>query len=147
MKIVRIRRGQSIGRIEVDVMRSLIAAALLVICGMSIITTSCTQRSLGPRECEFEYIPHDTPPRVKHRVQPYYPWEAKRAGLQGSVLLHLFIDKHGTVTMACVAISLHPLLDKEALKAARLTRFYPALRKGVPIGVWVAYPVRFPPAH
>jgi outer membrane biosynthesis protein TonB len=42
-----------------------------------------------------------------------------------------------------VAQSLHPLLDGAALEAARRTTFYPALRGNRPIGVWVAYPVRF----
>nr|KXH75900.1 MAG: hypothetical protein AM324_05170 [Candidatus Thorarchaeota archaeon SMTZ1-83] len=128
-------------------MRYLAFIMLLVVGLTSTLSLSCRRCPTGidirERECEFVFIPHDTPPRVKHRVEPYYPWLARVLGIEGSVLLHMFIDEHGRVSIACVAQPLHPLLDGESLKAARRTRFYPARRNGEPIGVWVAYPMRF----
>lgn len=91
----------------------------------------------------FVFIPHDTPPRVKDRILPEYPEIAKKAGIEGTVLLHLFVDETGKVLKAYVAKSLEPSLDQAALEAARKTTFYPALQRDKPVGVWVAYPVRF----
>lgn len=91
----------------------------------------------------FVFIPHDTPPRVKDRVQPEYPEIPKKAGIEGKVLLHLYVDETGKVIKAYVAQSLETSLDQAALDAARKTTFYPALQRDKPVGVWVAYPVRF----
>ncbi len=91
----------------------------------------------------FVFIPHDTPPKVKDRVLPVYPEIAKKAGIEGSVLLHLFVDETGRVIKVLVAKSLETSLDQAALEAARKTTFYPALQRDKPVGVWVAYPVRF----
>jgi len=91
----------------------------------------------------FVFIPHDTPPKVKDRILPVYPEIAKKAGIEGSVLLHLFVDENGKVIKALVATSLESSMDEAALEAARKTTFYPALQRDKPVGVWVAYPVRF----
>lgn len=91
----------------------------------------------------FVFIPHDTPPKVKERVLPVYPEIAKKAGIEGSVLLHLFVDETGKVIKVLVAMSLEPSMDQAALEAARKTTFHPALQRDKPVGVWVAYPVRF----
>jgi len=92
---------------------------------------------------KFVFIPHDTPPTVKQRVIPEYPEIAKKAGIEGSVLVHLFVDEHGKVLKAYVAVSLEPSMDQAALEATRKTTFHPALQRDKPVGVWVAYPVRF----
>lgn len=90
-------------------------------------------------ECDFAYIPHDTPPRVKEGVFPEPPNDV----IEGEILLHLFVDKQGNVTNACVAKSLEPAVDRSVLEAARKTTFYPALKDDEPVGVWIVYPVRF----
>ena len=91
----------------------------------------------------FVFIPHDTPPKVIDRVLPVYPDIARMAGIEGIVILHLFVDQTGKVLKALVAKSLEPSLDQAALEAARKTTFSPALQRDKPVGVWVAYPVRF----
>ncbi len=92
---------------------------------------------------KFVFIPHDTPPRVKKREMPVYPEIAKKAGIEGTVLLHLFVDETGKVIKVLVAQSLEPSIDRAAVKAAKNTTFHPALQRDKPVGVWVAYPVRF----
>ena len=53
------------------------------------------------------------------------------------------VDDTGIVLKALVAKSLEPSLDRAAMEAARKTTFHPALQRDKPVGVWVAYPVRF----
>jgi len=110
-----------------------------------ILSASCKRCPSSPTEtdCKFVFIPHDTPPRVKDLVLPEYPEELRQQSIEGIVVLHLFINEEGYVTNACVAQSLHPLLDEAALEAAKRTTFYPALKDGEPIGFWIVYPVRF----
>ncbi len=92
---------------------------------------------------KFVFIPHDTPPRVKDRVFPEYPEIARKAGIEGVVIIHLFVDENGKVVKAYVAQSLEPSLDEAARQSTLKTTFYPALQRDKPVGVWVAYPVRF----
>ncbi|KPJ49994.1 hypothetical protein AMJ40_04170 [candidate division TA06 bacterium DG_26] len=117
-----------------------------VVGAISIPGLSCKRCPSGPEsepECRFVFIPHDTPPRPKEYVVPEYPEEAKEAGIQGVVVLLMYIDQGGNVRIVCVAKSVHPLLDEAALEAARKWTFFPALRNNKPIGVWVFYPIYF----
>lgn len=82
--------------------------------------------------------PRIIPPRPMAEVFPEYPEEAKKRGLKGSVKLSIFIDVHGNVTEV-VVISNTTGSDecaKEAVKAARASRFLPAQQAGEPIGTW-----------
>jgi protein TonB len=63
-----------------------------------------------------------------------YPEEARRAGMEGSVLLRLRIDAEGQVIEAALAGKAHPVLEREALANAKLLRFSAARagQKAVP---------------
>jgi len=91
----------------------------------------------------FQFIPHEKEPVPKDVVQAEYPEIPRRAGIEGIVVLHLYIDEGGRVAKAYVARSLESSLDQAALEAAKKTAFYPALQRDRPIGVWAAYRVRF----
>lgn len=71
------------------------------------------------------------PPRFLERVEPAYPSRARRAGVEGSVTVHLRLSERGEVLAAGVARgSGSPLLDQAALAAARASRYEPALVGG-----------------
>lgn len=67
--------------------------------------------------------------RILSQVQPIYPLLAKAARIQGDVVLLMTIDATGAPTDVQVA-SGPPQLHAEALRAARLWRFAPALVDG-----------------
>jgi TonB family protein len=69
---------------------------------------------------------------LKYRVDPIYPREAKANRIQGTVVLHIRVDKEGRVEKAEV-LSGDPLLSQAALDAVRQWRYKPAVRSGVAV--------------
>ncbi|HPT28482.1 MAG TPA: energy transducer TonB, partial [Bryobacteraceae bacterium] len=72
-----------------------------------------------------------------HRVEPQYTESAKRAGVEGTVLLSGVVDGDGYFQSIRVARSLHPELDQKAIEAAQEWRFRPGSLGGkvVPVKV------------
>lgn len=66
--------------------------------------------------------------------EPYYPPNAKNAGLQGTVRLQVRIDKEGRVSDATV-ISGNPVLESAAIEAVKQRVYRPTLLNGNPIAV------------
>jgi len=90
-----------------------------------------------------EFVAYDTPPRPKHIVKPRYPEIAKKAGIEGTVILQLLVDVTGKVLKTKVLKGLTPDINKAAQQAAYATTFYPAKQRDKAVKVWVSYPVRF----
>ena len=65
---------------------------------------------------------------------PRYPAIAKQIRLQDTVTVQVLIDENGVVISA-KAVSGHPLLVPEAIKAARQARFAPTTLSGQPVKV------------
>jgi len=90
-----------------------------------------------------EFVAYDTPPKPKSRVKPDYPEIAKKAGIEGTVILKLLIDVDGKVLNVKVLKGLTQDTNKAAMRAAYATQFYPAKQRDKPVKVWVSYPYRF----
>jgi len=99
-------------------------------------TTSGAPPKLG------DYVYVEELPEVITRVAPAYPEAARRAGVQGVVMLQVFVGRDGSVVDTYIAKSI-PALDDAAATAVRQWRFKPAMAKGQPIPVWVGVPVKF----
>lgn len=85
-------------------------------------------------------------PRVVFNPLPAYPAAAQRAGLRGTVVLHIDVSAQGSVSAVRVAVSSgHAVLDAAALQAVRRWRFRPAQRDGQPAAMTVRYEVEFRP--
>ena len=65
-------------------------------------------------------------PLLTHRVEPVYPELAKRARIQGVVILEVHIDEQGSVT-DIELIRGHPLLNQAAIDAVRQWKYVPTL--------------------
>ena len=75
---------------------------------------------------------------------PRYPLAAQRRGLEGRVLLAIFVDADGSVRDVRVQESSgHSVLDAAAAKAARDWSFRPALRNGRHVPAWIHLPIDF----
>jgi len=64
----------------------------------------------------------DQPMKVTRQVAPVYPDEAKRAQVEGNVVLDVTVEENGEVSVAKV-VNGHQLLQKAAVDAAMQWRF------------------------
>jgi len=83
------------------------------------------------------------PPVVLDRVDPDYPESARRARLQGTVILEAIITTSGEVQQVRVLKSVNPLLDEAAVRAVRVWRYRPATLNGRAVPVSLTVTVRF----
>jgi protein TonB len=91
-----------------------------------------------------EGITRTAAPRGGYQVKPSYPTSARRAGIQGTTLLAVFVGADGRVGEVVVRQSAgHPDLDEAAAAAVRRWRFEAARRGDEPVAIWVLLPVEF----
>ncbi|HEX9942772.1 MAG TPA: TonB family protein [Thermoanaerobaculia bacterium] len=84
-----------------------------------------------------------TRPEPIHKVQPRYTEPARRAGIQGTVIVEAIIDEKGYVTNARVLRGLPMGLDREAVDAILQWRFTPARMNGRPVSVYFTLTATF----
>ena len=72
-----------------------------------------------------------------------YPAKAKKAGIQGKVLIKAVIDENGNVEFAEVEKGVNPDLDKEALRAVKETKFIPGEIKNKKVKTEITVPIKF----
>ncbi len=95
----------------------------------------------GPR---VKFIPYDDPPQPLSNIRPVYPEIAQEAGIEGTVVVQVFIDKKGRVQDTIILKGIpNTGLDEAAISAIRKTRFRPAKQRERPVGVWISIPVNF----
>ena len=83
------------------------------------------------------------PPGLLREVTPNYTEQARRAGLEGEVLLEVVVGPDGGVSDVRVLRRLGAGLDERAVEAVRQWRFSPARRFGTPVAVVVEVAVEF----
>ena len=95
----------------------------------------------GPR---VKFIPYDDPPQPLSNIRPIYPEIAQEAGIEGTVVVQVFIDKKGRVQDTLILKGIpNTGLYEAAISAIRKTRFRPAKQRERPVGVWISIPVNF----
>lgn len=82
-------------------------------------------------------------PVIVKRVQPDYTEVARRARVQGIVVIEAIIDRQGNVTEARVIKPLPMGLDQQALNAIRQWKFKPGTLNGQPVPVYYNLTVNF----
>jgi protein TonB len=78
---------------------------------------------------------------LQERVE--YPEFARRAGIEGQVVVQFVVDERGNVVDPVVLRSPNELLSEAALEAVRESRFTPGQQRGRPVKVRFAVPVTF----
>ncbi len=76
-------------------------------------------------------------------IEPEYPELARRLGMEGRVVLRLYIDERGILTDVEVIKKAGYGFDEAALRAVRASRFRPAVRDGMAVPSVAILPVRF----
>lgn len=74
---------------------------------------------------------------------PQYPEIAKRAFVEGTVYINMWVTKEGKVRKAKVVKSTSNIFDQAAIDAAMLWTFTPAIMNNGPVSVWVTVPFKF----
>ena len=87
--------------------------------------------------------PGVTPPVAVETISPVYPELARRAHVEGVVLLEAIIGADGTVRDVRVLKGAHPLLDPAALEAVRRWRYRAATIGVRPVAVYLQVVITF----
>jgi periplasmic protein TonB len=72
-----------------------------------------------------------------------YPEVARRAGIEGKVIVRVLVDPNGRVKKAVIQQSDSQMLNTAALDAVKKSVFTPAIQNGKPILCWVSIPIQF----
>jgi TonB family protein len=75
--------------------------------------------------------------RILSRVEPQYTETARRAGINGTVVLRAVLSSDGTVKHILVIRGLPYGLTQEAIQAARKIKFVPATKDGQPVSQFI----------
>ena len=94
----------------------------------------------SPPKVSTEY---DQAPRFLKQVDPEYPEAARRARIEGTVVLEFTIGIDGQATDIKVIQSLGFGCDEASIKTIKEARFIPAKRNNVAVPVRVRLPIRF----
>jgi protein TonB len=73
----------------------------------------------------------------------YYTEIAKRAEIEGKVVIEAVVDKQGNIIDAFVKIGIGGGLDEVALDAVKNTKFHPGMQRGKPVNVRISIPIKF----
>ena len=95
----------------------------------------------GPR---VKFIPYDDPPVPLTPIRPKYPEIAQEAGIEGTVVVHVFVDDRGRVKDTVILKGIpNTGLNEAASTAIRAVRFRPPRQRERAVGVWISIPVNF----
>ncbi|MEO8090980.1 MAG: energy transducer TonB [Gemmatimonadales bacterium] len=119
---------------------------------LALALVACERKSDGTmrlmdRDVSTAVTPAEEPPVAINAVSPVrYPQALLEQGIEGQVLLRLYVDSAGQVVPDSARIaesSGYPALDSAALVAAPELRFSPALLQGHPVAASFIQPVQF----
>lgn len=90
----------------------------------------------------FEFFAVSQKPEILKKAVPKYPDLARKAQIEGTVVVTVTIGKTGKVESAVIFKSI-PMLDEAALKAAKLCNFKPAKQRDKFVKVKMNIPFKF----
>jgi len=82
-------------------------------------------------------------PVLQQKVDPTYPEAARKARMEGVVILEAIITASGSVEDVRVLKSVNPLLDASAVRAVQQWRYKPATLNGRAVRVYLTVTVTF----
>ncbi len=104
----------------------------------------------GDIESGYVFVPYDEAPQLiggMASIRRYlvYPELARKAGIEGVVMIGVLIDESGKPikTQILKASGAHIGFEEAAATAVMHTRWKPAKQRDRPVKVWVSIPIRF----
>ncbi|HTR80822.1 MAG TPA: TonB family protein [Bacteroidota bacterium] len=90
-----------------------------------------------------DFVPVEKQPVPIKNPPPIYPEIARRAGVEGTVWVKIWVDKEGKAKKAQILKSDAELFNQAAIDAAMQWVFTPAVMNNGPVAVWVSIPFKF----
>ena len=90
-----------------------------------------------------DFVAVEKQPVAIKSPMPAYPEIARRAGVEGTVWVKIWVDKEGKAKKAEVIKSDAELFNQSAKEAAMQWVFTPAVMNNGPVSVWVSIPFKF----
>lgn len=98
--------------------------------------------NIGPRDIlPSSFL--DNPPRTRSQAPIAYPYDAKRAGLKGTVTVEFTVDESGRVLDPRVIDSTDRVFEAAAVAGVAKWRFEPGRREGRIVRFRMAVPIQF----
>ena len=72
-----------------------------------------------------------------------YPVEARKKGIEGQVFVRVLVLKSGKGVNYSIEKSVHPILDREALRITSKMDYIPATKNGRPVHAYLTFPIGF----
>ncbi len=95
-------------------------------------------------ETVFNMSDLDRKPQLINRVQPVYPYEARRKEINGKVILRFVVDREGRVhNVKVLRAEPEGLFEENAREAVKKWRFKPGYFSGEPVNTRVTVPITF----
>ena len=91
----------------------------------------------------FDVANLDQPPVLRVPVQPNYPFEMRRAGISGEVLIEYIVDSNGRVAGAQVVRSSQREFEQPAMQAVMKWQFRPGRKGGRAVNTRVQQVITF----
>lgn len=85
----------------------------------------------------------DRTPATRLQVSPIYPYEAKKNGLTGQVVVDFVVDERGDVVQAKVVSSSDRVFEEPTIRAIMKWKFEPGKRSGRVVPFRMAIPLHF----
>jgi TonB family protein len=113
--------------------------AILPVAAVAVVLLGC-----GPQPQTTPVASNEVPPRAESLVQPAYPEEARRAGMEGTSIVDVTVGANGVMTRCSIAVSSgNAALDEAALQAVHVSKFAPGTKAGKPVKMKIKVPFRF----
>jgi len=90
-----------------------------------------------------DFVPYEKAPQIVKRITPVYPEIARKAGLEGTVWVKIWVGKEGKPRKVMIQKSASDIFDQAAIDAANQFVFTPAMMQNGPVDVWVSIPFHF----
>lgn len=91
----------------------------------------------------FDVANLDQPPVLRVPVQPNYPFEMRRAGISGEVLVEYIVDSNGRVAAVQVVRSSQREFEQPAMQAVQKWQFRPGRKGGRAVNTRVQQVITF----
>lgn len=96
------------------------------------------------------FTPFTVRPELRNRdevgpaLEAEYPPVLRDAGIEGTVVVWVYINETGTVARTQIArASGHEALDQAALRVAKVMKFSPAMNRDQRVAIWIQIPITF----
>ena len=124
-----------------------VPAALAIVAALTLAACSEPDDGVVSMPADQPGNRKDLPPVALNPESPIdYPRQLFEQGIEGSVLLRLYVDSTGVMVPDSSRVfetSGYPALDSAALAGAADLRYSPALRDGKPVAATFLQPVEF----